>query len=43
MMSTSIDAPKVTPEQIAEYQPSIPEWNLIQEEGVDKLKTHLQN
>lgn len=32
------DAPKVTKEQIAEYQPAIPDWELIFEDGVDKLK-----
>ena len=31
------DAPKVTTSEIEQYLPTLPEWKLIQEDGIDKL------
>jgi 4a-hydroxytetrahydrobiopterin dehydratase len=31
------DAPTVTDEQIAEFQPQIPDWDLVEVEGVKRL------
>lgn len=32
------DAPHATEEQIAHYQPQIPEWDIVHEDGVKKLR-----
>jgi len=32
------DAPKVTKEEIAQYAPSIPKWDILEEAGIAKLK-----
>jgi len=31
------DSPKVTPRQVAEFSPQIPQWRLFTDDGVDKL------
>ena len=31
------DAPKVTPEEIAELKPLIPDWNLVEIDGIPRL------
>ncbi|MDA1188688.1 MAG: 4a-hydroxytetrahydrobiopterin dehydratase [Chloroflexi bacterium] len=31
------DSPKVTPDEIAEFKPQIPEWRMFSDDGVDKL------
>lgn len=31
------DAPKATPEEIETYSKAIPQWQIIQEDGLDKL------
>ena len=32
------DAPRVTPEEIAELRPSIPAWELVERDGVPRLE-----
>jgi len=32
-----VGAPSATPEEIASFQPQIPEWRIITEEGIPKL------
>jgi 4a-hydroxytetrahydrobiopterin dehydratase len=31
------DSPRVTPEEVAALKPQIPEWDLIEHDGVDRL------
>lgn len=32
------DAPTVTADEVAELSPQIPEWELVQEDGIDRLR-----
>ena len=33
-----VDAPRATPEQVANLKAQIPDWELIEEEGIDRLR-----
>jgi 4a-hydroxytetrahydrobiopterin dehydratase len=32
------DAPRLTPDEIDELAPQVPEWELVREEGIDRLR-----
>lgn len=32
------DAPQVTEEQVAEYKPQIPDWDMVEEDGIPRLR-----
>jgi 4a-hydroxytetrahydrobiopterin dehydratase len=32
------DSPRVTPAEVAELKPQIPEWNIVEQEGIPRLE-----
>ena len=33
-----VGAPKVTDEEIAEYRPQVPQWNIVERDGIQRLE-----
>ena len=41
-MACRRDAPRVTPEEIVELKPQIPDWDLVERDGVPRLERTFQ-